>query len=157
MRHGLGSEHPFCDKIQFLLLILFFGLWVIGTMSLFIFRCSTVIFNALAFPLLFAGTILLCGLSFYLVSKSHKGVLEQTHDPPKLVDSGVYAWVRHPMYLGTLLFCSAFLLVSVSIVSIVIWIGFFIFYDRMATYEEKNLIEILEERYTAYQKRVSKW
>ena len=88
MRHGLGSEHPFCDKIQFLLLILFFGLWVIGTMSLFIFRCSTVIFNALAFPLLFAGTILLCGLSFYLVSKSHKGVLEQTHDPPKLVDSG---------------------------------------------------------------------
>jgi protein-S-isoprenylcysteine O-methyltransferase Ste14 len=61
------------------------------------------------------------------------------------------------MYLGILLFCLAFIFISVSLVSIVIWIGFFVFYDRMATYEEKSLIEILGESYVAYQKRVSKW
>jgi protein-S-isoprenylcysteine O-methyltransferase Ste14 len=61
------------------------------------------------------------------------------------------------MYLGTLLFCLAFLFITVSLASIVIWIGFFIFYDRMATYEEESLISILGEEYNSYQKRVSKW
>jgi protein-S-isoprenylcysteine O-methyltransferase Ste14 len=97
------------------------------------------------------------GVSFYLVSKSHKAVLEQVRDPLVLVDSGVYAWVRHPMYLGTMLFCLALIFVSASLVSIVVLIGFFVFYDRMATYEEKSLIEILGERYVDYKKRVSKW
>ncbi len=157
MRHGLGSEHPLCDRIQLLMLILFFVLWGIDSFSFFVFGYSTVIFQALAFPLLFAGTILFLGFSFYLVSKSHKVVLEQVHDPPQLVDSGVYAWVRHPMYLGTLLFCLAFVSINVSLVSIAIWIAFFIFYDRMATYEENNLIEILGEPYVAYTKQVSKW
>ena len=157
MRHGLGSEHPLCDKIQLILLILFFAVWGIDIVGFLIFRYSTVLFSALTFPALFAGIILFLCLSLYLVAKSHKAVLEQTHDSLTLVDSGVYAWVRHPMYLGTLLFCLAFLFISVSLVSCVILFGFFIFYDRMATYEEKSLTEILGEEYTAYQKRVPKW
>lgn len=157
MRHGLGSEHPLCDKIQPLMLILFFAVWGIDISCLFIFGYSTVIFHALAFPALFAGTIIFLCLSLYLVSKSHKAVLEQAEASPKLVDSGVYRWVRHPMYLGTLLFCFAFLLVGFSIVSLAVWIAFFVFYDRMATYEENSLLEILGEEYAAYKKRVSKW
>jgi protein-S-isoprenylcysteine O-methyltransferase Ste14 len=157
MGHGLGSEHPLCDRIQLLMLILFFVVWGADTLGFFVLGYSSVIVQAMTYPLLFAGTVISLCLSFYLVSKSHKAVLEQVQDPPKLVDSGVYAWVRHPMYLGILLFCLAFLFISVSLASIVIWIGFFIFYDRMATYEEKSLTEILGEQYAAYQKRVSKW
>lgn len=157
MRHGLGSEHPFCDKIQLMMLILFFALWGFDSLGFYLFGYSTVVFQALTFPALFAGTILSLCLSFYLVSKSHRAVLEQVCDPPKLVESGVYAWVRHPMYLGTLLFCLAFLFIVVSLVSVLVCIAFFIFYDRMATYEEKCLIAILGEQYVSYQKRVSKW
>jgi protein-S-isoprenylcysteine O-methyltransferase Ste14 len=153
----LGSEHPLCDRVQLLMILLFFVAWGVDSFGFFVFGYSTVVFEAASFPLLFAGTALALALSVYLVSKSHKAVLEQVHDPPVLVDSGVYAWVRHPMYLGILLFCLAFIFISVSLVSIVIWIGFFVFYDRMATYEEKSLIEILGESYVAYQKRVSKW
>lgn len=153
----MGSEHPLCDKIQPLMLILFFAVWGIDSVGFFMFGYSTVIFHALAVPAFFVGTILFLCLSFYLVAKSHKTVLEQAQNSATLVDSGVYAWVRHPMYLGTLLFCLAFLFVGVSLLSIVIWIAFFIFYDRMATYEEKSLVEILGEEYVAYQKRVSKW
>ena len=157
MGQGLGSEHPFCDRIQLLLLIFFFAVWGIDTLSFFVFGYSTVLLLALSFPLLLAGTIVFFCISFYLVSKSHSAVFKQVHGPPKLVDSGVYAWIRHPMYLGTILFCSAFIFVSVSIFSIVIWICIFIFYDRMATFEEKNLIEMLGEQYIAYQRKVSKW
>jgi protein-S-isoprenylcysteine O-methyltransferase Ste14 len=157
MRHGLGSEHPLCDRIQLLILLLFFVVWGIDTVGFFVLGYSAVIFQAITYPLLFAGTAVFVCLSFYLVSKSHKAVLGQVQDPPKIVDSGVYAWVRHPMYLGILLFCSAFLFVSVSLVSIGIWLAFFVFYDRMAAYEEQSLIEILGAPYTTYQKRVSKW
>jgi protein-S-isoprenylcysteine O-methyltransferase Ste14 len=157
MRNGLGSEHPLCDRIQLLMLILFFSVWVIDYLSSFIFEYSTVMFQVTDFPLLFLGTILFLGMGSYLVSKSHKVVLEQVHDPPRLVDSGVYSWSRHPMYLGTILFCLAFLFISVSLVSIIIWIAFFIFYNEVATYEEKSLIQILGDQYIAYQKRVSKW
>jgi protein-S-isoprenylcysteine O-methyltransferase Ste14 len=153
----LGSEHLLCDKIQLILIALFFAVWGIDSSSFFIFGYSTVIFEALAFPALFAGALLFFYLSFYLVSKSHKAVLEQVQDPPVLVDSGVYAWVRHPLYLGTLLFCLAFLFIDFSLVSCVILFSFFFFYDRMATYEEKSLTEILGEDYLYYQKRVSKW
>jgi protein-S-isoprenylcysteine O-methyltransferase Ste14 len=156
MGHGLGSEHPLCDRIQLLMLILFFVVWGADTLGFFVLGYSSVIAQAITYPLLFAGTVISLCLSFYLVSKSHKAVLEQVQDPPKLVDSGVYAWVRHPMYLGILLFCLAFMFVSFSLVSIGLWIAFFVFYDRMTKYEEKSLIEILGEQYTAYQKRVSK-
>jgi len=139
------------------MVVLFFVVWGVDSLGFFVFGYSTVFFEAAAFPPLFAGTMVALALSVYLVSKSHKAVLEQARDPPMLVDSGVYAWVRHPMYLGILLFCLAFIFVSVSLVSFVIWIAFFLFYDRMATYEEKSLIEILGEPYIAYQKRVSKW
>ena len=157
MRHGLGPEHPVCDRVQLLMLFLFFIVWGADSLSYFMFGYSTVILEVLAFPALLTGTIVFFCLSLYLLSKSHKAVLEQVHDPPQLVDSGVYAWVRHPMYLGILLFCLSFLFISVSLVSIGIWIVFFILYDRMTRYEEKSLIKILGKQYTDYQKKVSKW
>jgi protein-S-isoprenylcysteine O-methyltransferase Ste14 len=155
MKEGLGSEHPLCDKIQLLMVSLFFVVWAVDTFSYFFFGYSTVILQVLIIPGLLVGTLLFFGLSLVLVSKSHKAVLEQ--DSPQFVDTGVYAWIRHPLYLGTLLFCLGLIFISFSLVSIAILIIFFIFYDRMATFEEKNLVEILGERYVVYQKRVSKW
>jgi protein-S-isoprenylcysteine O-methyltransferase Ste14 len=157
MRHGLGNEHPLCDRVQLPMVIMFFVIWGIDSLGFLMFGYSTVIFQALIFPPLLIGTILSLVLSFHLISKSHKAVLEQVQDPPQLVNSGVNAWVRHPMYLGILFFCLAFMFVSVSLLSIGIWIAFFVFYDRMAAFEEKSLIEILGEPYIAYQKRVAKW
>ena len=157
MGHGLDAEHPLCDRIQLIMLMLFFSVWGIDAFIVSIFGYSTIITHVLAFPLLLGGTILFLGLSFYLVLQSHKAVFEPVRDTPMLVDSGVYSWVRHPMYLGIMLFCLSFIFVSVSLISIAIWIALFVFYDRMATFEEKNLIKILGERYKVYQVRVSKW
>jgi protein-S-isoprenylcysteine O-methyltransferase Ste14 len=59
--------------------------------------------------------------------------------------------------LGTLLVCLGFFLAIPSILALIIWIAFFLIYDKMATYEEKDLRRILGEEYAAYQKRVPKW
>jgi len=49
------------------------------------------------------------------------------------------------MYLGTLLFCLGFFLAIPSILAFMIWIAFFLVYNKMATYEENDLIRILGE------------
>jgi protein-S-isoprenylcysteine O-methyltransferase Ste14 len=156
-RHGLGSEHPLCDRIQLIMIILFLVVWGIDSLSFFILRYSTILVDAISFTALLLPSFASLGFGLYLVAKSHKAVFGEANVQPKLLDSGVYSWVRHPMYLGILLFCLAFFFVSPSLFSFGILIVFFILYDKMTTYEEKSLTQILGEEYIAYKKRVPKW
>jgi protein-S-isoprenylcysteine O-methyltransferase Ste14 len=157
-RAGLGAEHPLNDKIQAVFLVLFLAVWGLDS---FVFRFSTVLAGAV--PLL--ARLILAILSFatgaYLASKSLAAVFGRTPAggtrKPEFVTTGVYKWVRHPMYLGSLLILLAFFLSTLSLLSLLVWAGLFVFYDRMAAYEERDLIRILGEQYIAYQKQVSKW
>ena len=156
-RSGLGSEHPLCDKIQLIMVLLFFIVWGVDTISFFISGYSTVVVGLVSFPVLILPASVFLGSSLYLIAKSHNVVFGGTNDTQKLLDSGVYAWVRHPMYLGTLLFCLSFFFLSPSLLSFGILIAFFIIYDKMITYEENDLVKILGKDYKSYQNRVSKW
>jgi protein-S-isoprenylcysteine O-methyltransferase Ste14 len=156
-RHGLGSEHPLCDRIQLIMIILFLVVWGIDSLSFFILRYSTVLVDVISFPVLLLPSFASLGFGLYLVAKSHKAVFGEANVQPKLLDSGVYSWIRHPMYLGILMCCLAFFFVSPSLFSFGILIVFFILYDKMTTYEEKSLTQILGEEYIAYKKRVPKW
>ena len=154
---GLGSEHPYCDAIQLVILVLYFVVWGIDSVSYFLFRISTVSIDSISFPLLLLPAILSLGFGVYLALKSHEAVFGETAGQSKLIDSGVYSWTRHPMYLGTLLFCLGFFFAIPSLLCLGVWIAFFIFYDKMATYEEEDLARILGDEYIDYQKRVRKW
>jgi len=59
--------------------------------------------------------------------------------------------------LGTLLFCVGFFLTTLSLFSLLVWIVFFVFYDKMVSYEERSLIQILKKEYIVYQKQVPRW
>jgi protein-S-isoprenylcysteine O-methyltransferase Ste14 len=156
-RHGLGFEHPLCDRVQLIMLVLFLVVWGADSLGFFIFGYSTVLVDVISFPALVLPSFASLVFGLYLVAKSHKAVFGEADAQPKLLDSGVYSWVRHPMYLGILLFCLAFFFASPSLVSLGILVAFFVFYNKMATYEEESLIQILGEEYVAYQKRVPKW
>ena len=153
----LGSEFPHCDQIQLIMIILFFVVLTIDSLSFFIFRYSTVLVGLFSLPVLLLPAVLSLGFGLYLIAKSHKAVFGKITDQPRLIDSGVYSRVRHPMYLGILLSCLGFFFVSPSLLSFGVWLAFFILYDKMATYEEKDIIRILGEEYIVYQKRVPKW
>ena len=156
-RNVLGSEFPHCDQIQLIAIILFFVVWAIDSSSFFVFGHSTVLVGLFSLPVLLLPAILSFGFGLYLVARSHKAVFSETIDQPRLIDSGVYSWIRHPMYLGILLFCLGFFFISPSLISFGVWLAFSILYDKMATYEEKDLLRILGEEYVAYKKRVPKW
>ncbi len=156
-RVGLGSEHPLCDSIQLIMLVSFFLAWGVDSLSHFIFGISTIFVEFTSFSPLLLPAILSLISGIYFVLKSHDAIFGITSNQYQLIDSGVYSLVRHPMYLGTLLFCLGFFLAIPSIISLVVLIVFFLFYDKMATYEENDLIRIFGADYLIYQKRVPKW
>ena len=152
-RTVLGAEHPYCDSLQLVMVTLFFVVWGLDS---FVFYYSTFLAGLVPLTLRLFLTVFSSGFGVYLSAISLKLVFGEEAEP-KIIESGVYSWVRHPMYLGTMMFCLGFFLASLSLLSLGIWVVFFFFYDKMATYEEKDMIRILGEEYTAYQKRVPKW
>jgi protein-S-isoprenylcysteine O-methyltransferase Ste14 len=127
--HGVGAEHPQCDKMQLVMILLFFAVWGIDSASFFVSSYSTVVgFIPLLVKLFLA--VATSGIGLSLVKKSHRTVLSERHGQVRLIDTGVYARIRHPMYLGTLLVLLAFFFAVPSLLSLVVWIAFFIFFDN---------------------------
>ncbi|MBA7507115.1 hypothetical protein ES706_05831 [subsurface metagenome] len=151
---GIGKEFPHTDQLNIILAIAFLLIWFLDT---FIFQFS--IWLATFIPLLiriiiFASLLI---LSFVLGNSSHKILFGGNNEATSLIKNGVFARVRHPLYLSMLLVYLAFALVSMSLICIIFWILMFILYDRMASYEEKDLEKIFSEEYAEYKKRVGKW
>lgn len=105
--------------------------------------------------LLIAGSLICLGLLY--VKRSHNLVIDETYDEPTLVETGVYSSVRHPMYLGILLLYLGLSASTLSIISFGLWLGIFAMYDRMAAYEEQDMIRIFDREYIDYKRRVPRW
>jgi protein-S-isoprenylcysteine O-methyltransferase Ste14 len=74
-----------------------------------------------------------------------------------LITDGILGHVRHPMYFGVLLIYLACIFLSISLISIAVWIIIIVIYDRLATFEEKQLEELFGQKYLDYKEKVPKW
>ncbi len=96
-------------------------------------------------------------LSFYFESISHK-VLEKAHSYPeeikKLVTTGIYSKIRHPIYLGRILLNIGFLIIFPILPMAVVAITFIVVWYLMALYEERILIKKFGKRYKKYKEKV---
>ncbi len=111
--------------------------------------------------LVYTGLLLLAGgiaLNFLAGHEFQRkgGVPEGEHliHTTRLVDSGIYAVVRHPQYLGFILIVLSLVLISqhwLSVISGVI--GSILFYIDVKTEEQSN-IEKFGDDYTRYMQRV---
>lgn len=158
-------EHPHCHLIQLLCFISFFIIWLLDS---FITIYSVGLLSSLipvAFRVIVCGFLIL--ISFVLSRSTHdillkkgqiKGPKGHRHHPPdRVINYGVMAYVRHPLYLAVLLFYLALVLLTMSIISFLVWIIIFFIHNRMASFEEKQLILMFNEDYTEYKRQVPKW
>ena len=74
-----------------------------------------------------------------------------------MVSTGAYQYVRHPLYLGSIMFYLGFAVSTASLFSLVLVVLIFIFYNFIASYEEKLLEDRFHEEYRNYRKRTGKW
>jgi protein-S-isoprenylcysteine O-methyltransferase Ste14 len=72
-----------------------------------------------------------------------------------LVDSGAYAFVRHPIYFGLIVAAFGWALVRSNLLGLVLAAGLFVFFDLKSRREEVWLRQYYEE-YAGYSRRVKK-
>ena len=69
-----------------------------------------------------------------------------------LITTGIYSFIRHPMYVGVLLFGAGFVLTNITWISISIWAALFITLVYKARFED-SLLSIKHPQATAYQSK----
>jgi len=150
---GKNGEHPFGDSGQLILLVLFLLIWVVDS---FILQISTFLSDhiSLTIRLIILGLLLVTAV--YLVRSGHV-VVKHEQRSSGIVSTGAFGCVRHPLYLGSILFYLGLVISTASLISFVLVVLIFIFYDYIANYEEKLLEERFDEAYRRYKQRTGKW
>ena len=107
-----------------------------------------------------AGLVIsLIGLTFVGLSSAALGSNLTAFPRPlpggSLVESGLYALVRHPIYCGVILSAIGWSILRGSVPSLIVSIGLILFFDRKARQEEIWLSDKYPN-YTRYKTRVRK-
>jgi protein-S-isoprenylcysteine O-methyltransferase Ste14 len=100
--------------------------------------------HLLSVLMIFGGMVLIA-VGWYKIYKA-KG---------ELVTNGIYAYVRHPQYLGIFLITSGFLLQWITIPTAIMFPILVAIYYRLAKEEEKELEKIHGDKYREYKLDVS--
>ncbi len=135
-----------------ILMIVFLAVWIIDS---FLFQVTTFLFNMNLIWLNVPLGVIILGISVYFMKASHKDLFDAKVEG--VASEGVYARVRHPMYLGTFLIYLGLAVITLSLASIVVWLIIFAYYNTLANYEENLLEEHFGNEYLEYKKKVRKW
>ena len=99
------------------------------------------------------GTILSVRSSKQIRLKEFLG-LKSDPKNQKLITSGLYGKMRHPLYLGLLMIFLGYVLVSAQYTALVHFICLVVYLPFGIYFEEKNLIDQYGDAYLNYQKNV---
>jgi protein-S-isoprenylcysteine O-methyltransferase Ste14 len=80
-----------------------------------------------------------------------------SNPPERIVDQGIYRWVRNPMYLGHMIFLLGVALVLGSWVAAAVFVFHVPWFDARAREDERHLAELFGEPYRDYCRRVKRW
>lgn len=147
----LTGEHKWGDRGQLILLLLFLVIWITDS---FVFQYSISLTekvpNLVRMPV--AAVIFIAG--GLLAWGGMKAVFGTERTRSEVIQTGVFRIVRHPIYLGAILFYIGATISTLSIVSAIILIVIIAFYFLISRYEEQILIEEFGDEYLKYKKKV---
>ncbi len=146
----MAGEHPRGHQLMIGLFLFYIIIWLLDS---FLFRLTALVYITPFFFNVIIGIIIVI-LSLWLTSKSDI-VFEGTE--PHIINTGPYARVRHPMYLGMVLVHVGIWITTLSLITLIPLIAVFIGYNYLANDEEQRLEAKFGDEYLAYKKRVRKW
>jgi protein-S-isoprenylcysteine O-methyltransferase Ste14 len=124
----------------------------------FFLHLTTQLSNDIPLLLRLLVFIILVLIAFRLGNGSHKLVLNNIDlSNPKVVNEDVYALLRHPMYFAYLIVFLAFIQLTMSLISLIPFVIAVILFNKIAAYEEDELIKVLGQEYIDYMKKVPRW
>ncbi len=148
------GEHPYGDRGQVVCLILFVLTWALDS---FVFKRTTILADAIPLPIRLTAAGLVMALAVYLVEKGHRVISDDSFGSTGLVKEGAFSRLRHPLYSGSLLFYLSLFLATLSLAALAVWCLMAVFYNVIAAYEERLLLEKFGDEYLEYQHKVPRW
>ena len=134
--------------------IIFLTIWFLDSS---LFRISTILNEFIPFAIRIILFILFLGISLIFITLSHRALFKSHQPSNSLITNGILSYVRNPMYFGILLIYFAFILLSISLIAIGLFVIVFLIYNWIVNFEESILENIFGEKYIKYKKKVSKW
>ncbi|MFC2088298.1 methyltransferase family protein [Calditrichota bacterium] len=153
-REDLTGEHAFGDAGQIILFILFFVVWIVDSL---IINYSIILSDVISLYIRLPISLIILITSGYLAKAGLNIVFGAVRAKSEVIQSGVFKIVRHPIYLGAILFYLAFLVFSFSISAFIVWIITLLFYQFISKHEEKLLLENFGKDYQEYLDTVPMW
>lgn len=99
--------------------------------------------------ILFSGSLLLLWAVFTM-RKSKLRVLAEPAQGARLITSGPYRWIRHPMYTSLIICMLSTIVLAPTFLRVLIWLALVVVLYIKLTFEESLLLERFPE-YTLYQ------
>lgn len=153
-RAPIQGEHPWGDRGQLVCLALFLMVWILDS---FVFQFSTSLSGMvpLYIRIFAAGVVFLFAL--YLIRSGHRAISHEVQSHQRVLQDGAFARVRHPLYLAALLFYIIIVVLTLSLISLGLFAGVFVFYNAIAAYEERWLEQKFGQDYRRYKNKVPRW
>jgi protein-S-isoprenylcysteine O-methyltransferase Ste14 len=147
------GEHPLGDAGQLILAAIFLVIWVGDS---FYLHWTTFLADKVSNSGRMALLILAVFMAVLLLW-SGRVVISGEERPNYVICTGPFRFVRHPLYLAALLAYIGMAISSLSLISFALFILIFIFYNYIASYEEKLLEARFGDDYREYERKTGKW
>ena len=152
-REDLAREHPYGDSGQIIALIIVLMIWIFDS---FFFRFSMFLADCLLLYIRLILAALFFVIAGSLARSGLRVVFKEVRDPPRVINTGVFSYLRHPIYLAALLLYLGFFFTTLSLISLALLVVIFVFYDYLATFEEKQLEQRFGQEYLNYKEKTPK-
>lgn len=147
------GEHPFGDAGQLIFMGAFLIVWVGDS---FFLHLTTSLSNHV--PLAIRLTVLILSLIAALsLFKSGHVAVSGDQRPSRIISSGAFRYVRHPLYLASILTYFGLAVSTCSLLALVLFVAICFFHNYLASYEEKIMVSKFGEEYAKYMKRTGRW
>jgi protein-S-isoprenylcysteine O-methyltransferase Ste14 len=129
-------------------------IWILDS---FVFRFSTFLADDLPLYIRLIVAALFFVVAGFLARSGLVVVFKEVRDPPRVINTGVFSHLRHPIYLAAILLYLGFFFTTVSLTSLAFLGVIIVFYDYIATFEEKQLEQKFGREYLNYKEKTPKW
>ncbi|UCD20491.1 MAG: isoprenylcysteine carboxylmethyltransferase family protein [candidate division WOR-3 bacterium] len=133
---------------------MFLIVWIIDSFTL---RYSTFAAEYVSAYIRVSLALIFLGLSIFLVTEGMRIVFGEKRKIPAVITKGVFGRMRHPLYLGSILFYVGLWTFTLSLFSALLIVGIIVFYHFIARHEEKLLVAKFGEEYEQYMRSVPMW
>ncbi|ACD89554.1 conserved hypothetical protein [Chlorobium limicola DSM 245] len=154
-RQPFGKRGEHLVAMQFLLMAAFILTPVLPDRSATVFFANTLLLRWAVLIVCWSGAILLGGLGSHRI-KEFLTPLPYPVDHNRLVTTGVYGMVRHPLYSSQLFAAFGWSIFSISLSHLLLLVVAFLFFSYKASKEERWLTQRHPE-YADYAKKVRKF